>query len=233
MKIVKNSFWLLFVLSCFVNCQNSNLFNNETIATDTVFIEKNDTIYIDNNTYVNYEKDSVFYVTYAILPDEIYGDTFLITKTIWVEDSCFGVLNEFNRNNAYNFNHNRMTYTFHIHLLDEGKSNNFLNITNVHYSREIRLDRGYGNNYLGKNVKEHFLRIILKTNYDELSLISLNYIFDDDLKSKHISKERIHVKKLHNQDTRKIGYCLDTLVINKRTLDWNRIVDTYSWQVCQ
>lgn len=234
MKTVKNSLYLIFVLSCFVMCRKPNVVSNKDILMDTVFIEKKDTVYIDNKTYINYEKDSIFYVFSAIVPSENYGDTFLVTKTIWVEDSCFGVSNKENWNKAVDFNFNKITYTYHISFLKRGIANNFFNITGVHYSREILLDKGYGNIYLDPNVKNFFLRVILKTEFYGLSQISLNYVFDDNLNPKFIYKERVHTHKMHSQDSRKIGYCLDTMyVVNEKEISWQEIVDTYAWRVCE
>lgn len=213
---------LFYLLQC-----SSNEISNSTI------ISKNN---ISNYAMIDYTRDTLFYIF-----KELKADTFMITHTLWLKDSCFGSYNDenwqsINKYRTENLGIGEVNVTYHIACLKEGIPVNVWNIGNARHTGQIRLELGYGDTYRKLNNDNiFFLKIILKTNYESLSQISLNYELDEGLNLIYLYKERIHIKKLNHLDTRKVGYCLDTVhILDQEYFEWYEMTgDNYDWQVCE
>lgn len=221
---------LLLIIGFFYLLQCSSNQINESIIED-----KND---IANFAVIDYTKDTLYYI-FNLISNESRYDTFRVTRTLWVADSCFGNYNDKNFTTAVNYmNKNDIDYpfglsmNFHIDFLNKGTSTNLWNIVDAYLSDEIRLEEGRNNMYVEMGYDNiSFLRVIFKINSQSLSQVSLNYGIDKDLNCTFYSKERIHTEKLNHLDTRKIGYCIDTVYkVEEKDIDWYQITgDTNNW----
>ncbi|MEO7522465.1 MAG: hypothetical protein ABIT58_00145 [Ferruginibacter sp.] len=204
MKTVNNINYLLMLFSISIFSNGCKEQGNSGIAS-----------FSTSKSYINYNADTVMYsLNITDTPDP---QIFMVTRKIYVGDSCFGVFSDnTNYKKAWDFSQKEKNakgpyLKFAIYVLSSGKFKEMwdvdaINCDNLHFP-VLESVEGYALN--GKTYPT-FLRVIEK-DASTLNIRCINILLDKNYNWRVLSKEKITTDAEFNIYE---GYCIDTISKN-------------------
>lgn len=208
MKSVENRLYI-FILLLLFSCQNSNTeiskSNEEKLNGSPHNDSSNVYDVVSNLYYIDiFGKNQKF-----ITEDK---EVFIIEKSLFVLDSCFGSYNEKNTQKAYQYANQGIDIPVYLSndIKIKRKDNTFRTLFKADISESLLANIELRQGYSFKNNEKYkkFLRVILQFQNGTLDLLCLNFGIDEQLNWYLISKELINTSDSNFFANK--GYCIDT-----------------------